>query len=138
VFLFDSLLTALVSTVRRIGFCVMTNTSPDVGYTSVLANERTYLAWIRTSLGLIAGGVALDQFVASEKGSVVVAVIAFIVIALGAVVALIGIIEWNRTNSAMDVGNPIPRSPVTPLLGIAVMIVAVAIGVALLMESVGR
>jgi putative membrane protein len=115
----------------------MTDTPPDVGYPSVLANERTYLAWIRTSLGLIAGGVALDQFVASEKGSIVVAIIAFVVIALGAVVALIGIIEWNRTNSAMDGGKPIPRSRVTPLLGIAVMIVAVAIGVALLMESVG-
>jgi len=114
----------------------MTDTPPHVGYPSALANERTYLAWIRTSLGLIAGGVALDQFVASEKGSIVVAIIAFAVIALGAVVALIGIIEWNRNNSAMDSGKPIPRSPVPPLLGISVMMVAVAIGVALLMESV--
>jgi putative membrane protein len=115
----------------------MTDTPPEVSYPSVLANERTYLAWIRTSLGLIAGGVALDQFVASEKGSVVVAIIAFAVIALGAVVAVIGIIEWNRTNIAMDGGSPIPRSRVTPLLGVAVAIVAVAIGVALLVESLG-
>jgi putative membrane protein len=121
-----------------IAFVAMTNNPPDVGYPSVLANERTFLAWIRTSLGLIAGGVALDQFVASERSSIVVAVIAFIVIALGALVALIGIIEWNRTNSAMNSGTPIPKSSVTPLLGIAVMLVAVAIGVALLMESLNR
>ena len=27
-----------------------------------LANERTFLAWIRTSLGLIGGGVAVEAF----------------------------------------------------------------------------
>ena len=31
---------------------------PDVRFT--LANERTFLAWIRTALALIAGGVALE------------------------------------------------------------------------------
>jgi putative membrane protein len=115
----------------------MPNEAPAVDYPAALANERTFLAWIRTSLGLIAGGVALDQFVASEKGSVVVGAIAFIVISLGAIVALIGIVEWNRTNAAMDGGQPIPRSRVTPLLGIAVMLVAIAIGVSLLMVNSG-
>jgi uncharacterized membrane protein YidH (DUF202 family) len=33
-------------------------TEPDPRLT--LANERTFLAWIRTALALIAGGVALD------------------------------------------------------------------------------
>ncbi|SKW02462.1 inner membrane protein yidH [Mycobacteroides abscessus subsp. abscessus] len=36
-------------------------TEPDYRFT--LANERTYLAWVRTSLALIASGVALMQFV---------------------------------------------------------------------------
>jgi putative membrane protein len=113
----------------------MTEEAQGVTYPDILANERTFLAWIRTSLGLVAGGVALDQFVASEKGSVVVGVIAFVVISLGAVVAVVGMIEWNRANIAMDRSQPIPRSRVIPLLGIAVMIVAIAIGVALLMEN---
>jgi putative membrane protein len=116
---------------------IMAEGAPEVGYPDVLANERTFLAWVRTSLGLVAGGVALDQFVASEKGSVIVAVIAFAVIALGALVALIGIIEWKRTNAAMYGGLPIPRSRVAPLLGVAIMIVAIAIAVALLMENSG-
>ena len=34
-----------------------------------LANERTFLAWLRTGLALVAGGVALDQFVAVASGS---------------------------------------------------------------------
>ena len=34
---------------------------PDYRFT--LANERTFLAWIRTALGLLAGGVAVRQLV---------------------------------------------------------------------------
>lgn len=115
----------------------MSDEPPAVEYTSVLANERTFLAWIRTSLGLIAGGVALNQFVAVDRGSIVVGLIAFAVITLGAIVAVIGVVEWNRTNTAMADSKPIPGSRIMPLLGIAVMIVAVAIGVALLVESIG-
>src|SRR3546814_13520956 len=36
---------------------------PDYRFT--LANERTFLAWIRTALALIAGGIAVVQFVPS-------------------------------------------------------------------------
>jgi putative membrane protein len=115
----------------------MSDEPQGVSYPDVLANERTFLAWIRTSLGLIAGGVALDQFVAAEKGAPTVGVIAFAVITLGALVAVIGVIEWKRTNLAMNSGKPIPKSRVMPLLGIAVLIVAIAIAVALLMENTG-
>ena len=34
-------------------------TEPDARFT--FANERTFLAWIRTALALLAGGVALDS-----------------------------------------------------------------------------
>jgi putative membrane protein len=34
-------------------------TEPDYRFT--LANERTFLAWIRTALALLAGGVLLHQ-----------------------------------------------------------------------------
>ncbi len=33
---------------------------PDYRFT--LANERTFLAWIRTALALMAGAVGVDQF----------------------------------------------------------------------------
>lgn len=38
---------------------------PDYRFT--LANERTFLAWVRTGLALLAGGLLLDQFASELK-----------------------------------------------------------------------
>ncbi|MDT5236302.1 MAG: putative rane protein, partial [Mycobacterium sp.] len=35
----------------------------ELDYRFTLANERTFLAWIRTALALLAGGVAVVQLV---------------------------------------------------------------------------
>jgi putative membrane protein len=40
---------------------------PD--YRFSLANERTFLAWIRTALAILASGVALDQLVLHSAGT---------------------------------------------------------------------
>ena len=47
-----------------------------VDYRFLLANERTFLAWMRTALGLIAGGVALEQFVRIDNGEGLIVAIA--------------------------------------------------------------
>ncbi|NDV10205.1 DUF202 domain-containing protein, partial [Rhodococcus sp. IEGM 248] len=39
-------------------------TEPDPRFT--LANERTFLAWIRTSLALFASGIAVEAFAGDE------------------------------------------------------------------------
>src|SRR3954469_11376780 len=59
-----------------------------------LANERTFLAWIRTSLGLIGGGVAVEAFgVASAE---VRATLASILVVLGGVCAGASSLRWAR------------------------------------------
>jgi putative membrane protein len=103
----------------------------DVDYRFVLANERTFLAWMRTALGLIAGGVALDQFVSVAEGSAFVTVVAFAVMALGALVAVVGVLQWRRADAAMYEARPLPRTRVVPYLGISLVVVAVAIGIVL-------
>ena len=44
---------------------------PDIRFT--LANERTFLAWLRTAIGLIAAGVAVFHFLDESRASTVLA-----------------------------------------------------------------
>jgi putative membrane protein len=88
-----------------------------VDYRFLLANERTFLAWMRTALGLVAGGVALDQFVRVEQGEGVLVAVSLATIVAGAVVALIGTVRWSRTDAAMRVGAPLEHSRLLPVVG---------------------
>jgi len=105
--------------------------SPEVDYRFVLANERTFLAWIRTSLGIIAGGVALDQFVVVGRDHQVLGPLSIAVIVLGACIATIGTMRWSRADAAMRAGRPMNRSRGILIIGIAVAVAAIFIGVLL-------
>jgi len=98
-----------------------------VDYRFLLANERTFLAWMRTALGLIAGGVALDQFVRPETGSVAVAVVSMAAIAIGALLAIVGTVRWSRTDTAMRAGTPIARSRTLVVVGALLAMLALVV-----------
>lgn len=104
---------------------------PEIDYRFVLANERTFLAWIRTALGIIAGGVALDQFVVVGRDHQILGPLSIAVVILGAGIALIGTIRWHRTDAAMRAGHPLRRSHGILIIGIAVVTVAIMVGVLL-------
>src|SRR4051794_29666123 len=78
---------------------------PDVRFT--LANERTYLAWIRTSLALIGGGLAAGQLLEFQSGVARLAV-ALPPIVLGAVLALTSYRRWEDNQRALRLGEPLP------------------------------
>lgn len=105
---------------------------PRVDYRFILANERTFLAWMRTALGLVAGGVALDQFVAIDDRSWAVGAIAVATVLLGAAVAVIGLYRWHNADVAMHEGVSIPRSNVLLITGVGFTILAVIIAFALI------
>lgn len=70
-----------------------------------LANERTFLAWIRTSLALIAGGIAVHAFhlqVPDELGTVA----AIALVGLGIAAAVSGWLGWMRTERSLREGTP--------------------------------
>ena len=67
-----------------------------VDYRFLLANERTFLAYMRTALSLLAGGAVLLQFF-SEKIAVIVSGWALIV--LGGMVLLFGLARFIRVRS---------------------------------------
>jgi inner membrane protein YidH len=102
------------------------DSEPDYRFT--LANERTFLAWQRTALGLIAGGVALREF-ATAGPSWLTNTLAIVALGLGALVALVGLSQWRRTQQAMRSGHALAPSRAVPLL--AVVLAAIALVIAL-------
>jgi putative membrane protein len=98
-------------------------TEPDYRFT--LANERTFLAWIRTALGLLAGGVAVHQLVERFDVRGARTVLALLAIALSAVLAVGGYLRWVAVQRAVRRGDRLPPAPLVPL--VAVVLVAIAI-----------
>jgi putative membrane protein len=104
---------------------------PDYRFT--LANERTFLAWIRTALALIAGGVAVIELVPPFGIPGVRHVLSVLLTAGGGLLAALAVRRWQRVQAAMrqDVGLPPTRIPV--LLGGAVLTVTILVVVAVLL-----
>lgn len=96
---------------------------PD--YRFSLANERTFLAWLRTALALIAGGFAVDQFLPDLRWGVRVG-LALALIVAGVLCSLRAVHHWVRCERAMRRGEDLPASRFPALLGVAVAVVAVA------------
>lgn len=65
---------------------------PD--YRFSLANERTFLAWLRTGLALIAAGVAVD-FVDLDIGDAVTRALSVLLLGLGALSAISSWVRWS-------------------------------------------
>jgi putative membrane protein len=102
---------------------------PDYRFT--LANERTFLAWIRTALALLAGGVALDQFVGHIAPHALLAAVAIGLTLLAAFLAAISYSRWKGNEIAMRHSGPLPSSIGIPLLSAALVCVALLLMVLL-------
>jgi putative membrane protein len=102
-------------------------TEPDQRVT--LANERTFLAWVRTSLALLAGGVALDAVDLSGPEGLQ-SVLAVLLVLLGLVCAVASWVRWARTERAVRAGDPLPST--TFLAWLALVLVLVAAGLVVL------
>jgi putative membrane protein len=104
---------------------------PDPRFT--LANERTFLAWIRTSLALIAGGVAIDAVALPLPGWVRIAT-SLVLLVLGLAVPVLAWANWAATERALRLGRPLPGSIVTLPLAIGVLVVAALVVVGVLIR----
>ena len=99
----------------------------DLDYRFTLANERTFLAWIRTALGLLAGAVALVHVVPAAEPDAAQRGIALGLAGTGTVVCASSVRRWRRVQAAMARGENLPRSWAPVALGAALAAVGVAV-----------
>jgi putative membrane protein len=97
---------------------------PDVRFT--YANERTFLAWNRTALALIATGVAATQLLPKLEVGWGRRLLGLPLIALGVVVAGQSFLHWRANQRAMRRGEPLPRSRMPLVLAVGILVVGVA------------
>ncbi len=108
---------------------VLTDAEPDYRFT--LANERTFLAYIRTAIALDGAGLAVVQFLTSvgNHNSRLMVGIALAFVALGT--TLTGYHRWQSVQAAMRRDGPLPSSYVPLLLTIILASASVASAIAL-------
>jgi putative membrane protein len=107
-------------------------TEPDYRFT--LANERTFLAWTRTALAMLAGGVAVVQLVPDLAGRSARLALGLILVGLALVIAVGGYQRWRRVQRAMRLGLPLPR-PVLPAVIAGGLSLVIAVTVLLLITT---
>lgn len=102
---------------------------PDYRFT--FANERTYLAWVRTALALLAASVAVDAFPLGIPDLVQQALSVVLAVA-GVASVVLGWIHWARSERAIRRRRPLPANAwmAIVMLTLAATGVLVAIAVA--------
>ena len=102
------------------------------------ANERTFLAWIRTALALVTAGLVVTQLLPAFRITGGRRMVGLPLIILGTFLAVACFRQWDRNELAMRQRRPLPRShlPLIVAGGVAaVAVVAVLVGA---FASVGR
>lgn len=108
----------------------------DPDYRFTLANERTFLAWIRTALALIAVAVALKAFVPPFSLPGLRTGLSLVLAVLGLVVSVQAYRHWRQDELAMRLGQPLPQSRLMVVLSVGLALAAVVVVIELLASFV--
>ena len=105
---------------------------PDPRFT--LANERTFLAWVRTSLAVLAGAVALHSLALPEPRWLGTTVVVVLVLFAGAMVAL-SYVRWAEVEHSLRTGAPLPAFSIGLVMTVVIVLVSVLLAVVLAFGS---
>lgn len=108
---------------------------PDYRFT--LANERTFLAWLRTALALLAAGVGVVQLVPefSVPGARTATGVLLGLLSVGSSVG--GLLRWRQVQRAMTLRQPLPGLRSGPALALGLAAVGIIVCVLLLVGGSG-
>lgn len=101
------------------------HTDMDSRARSLLANERTFLAWIRTGLSMVAIGVAAAQFIGRDEinGLHLVTLFSLFLAVSGVALAIFGGVQFSRGRDEINKGT---YQSSTTAVGITVTLAIVA------------
>jgi putative membrane protein len=108
-------------------------TDPDPRFS--LANERTALAWVRTSLALLAGGVGLTSLARAADLPAAVDVVASFICLLGAVVGASALRTYRQRDAAMRSGQALPQSRMLDVLVLSIVVFSIGTAVYLTVSA---
>jgi putative membrane protein len=91
--------------------------APDPRFT--LANERTFLAWIRTALALLGGAIAIETFAAHAWPPSGRVAMELALLATSLLVSLGAGWRWLAVERALRREAPLPLPRLVPLLSVA-------------------
>lgn len=117
---------------RRPASVYSVGSDPDARFS--LANERTALAWLRTALALVAGGVALTTLTSFTDGHKLLDALAALACVSGGILAVSAIVQWRRSERALRLGEPLPPPKLLPLLATGITLIAVILAMYALYE----
>ena len=92
---------------------------------TLLANERTYAAWVRTGLTALAAGIAFERFIPGTLPGRNVRVIAVILILFGAGCFWLGLWRYRRLGARFPDLSPVTISPL--LIGALTLLLAASL-----------
>jgi putative membrane protein len=95
---------------------------PDPRFT--LANERTFLAWIRTALAFLAGGIAVEAFTSDVFTPGLRRGVALSLLVLALLVSASACLRWLKVERAMRQRKPLPLPVLVPILSLGGALVA--------------
>ena len=97
---------------------------PDIRFT--LANERTFLAWLRTAIGLVAAGVASFHLLDTSASTVA---LSLVLLAAGAMSVLVGFLHFRLADRAIRSGESLPTNTAVIAVMTGAVLLAVVAGV---------
>jgi putative membrane protein len=98
----------------------------------LLANERTLLAWVRTSLALVAAGVGVHQFGTKVAGNTGIAILLLLA---GIASAVTGTVRFRAADRAIRAGVLPPQGRTPTVLATVVSVIAVVVLIAVVVDA---
>ena len=101
-----------------------------------LANERTFLAWCRTSFAIVSLGIALDNVTVAMAPRLKTAVVVLALL-VGSALPILAWIDWARTERAMRLSDPLPESIAQFVFAIVTTVCAVCVACGMVISWMG-